>query len=391
MGILGGGAGLVDVGLLRQVLGGVVVRDHRAHGLQSFVGDAGGVGSDVGDQTLTALAGDFHALVELLGDLHGLLGGEAQLAAGLLLEVRGGEGCGGELAALALLDDGHAERRVPAGVHHGLGLLLVVQLGLVAAEAGEASADLRLADGEGRGDGPVLLGHEDIDLLLAVADHLRGHRLHAACAQALLHLAPEQRADLVADQAIQHASGLLGVDQIHVDGAGALHRRLHGLGRDLVEFDAAGRGLVDAQDVRQMPGDCLTLAVRVSREVDLGGAAGLLADAVENLAATADGDVFRLEAVFHVYADLRLGHVAHVPLRGFDLVTPAQKFADGLGLCGRFDDNELVCHVFPPLWLNPARDFLRDPNLSGSKIRAVHAARHFYYYSPKFQHCQVGI
>ena len=103
-----------------------------------------------------------------------------------------------------------------------------------------------------------------------------------------------------------------------------------------------------------MPGDCFALAVRVSCEVDFGGAAGLLADAVENLAAAADGDVFRLEAVFNVYADLRLGHVAHVPLRGFNLVTPAQKLADGLGLCGRFDDNELVCHVFPPLWLNPA-------------------------------------
>ena len=63
-----------------------------------------------------------------------------------------------------------------------------------------------------------------------------------------------------------------------------------------------------------MPGDGLAFAVRVRREIDFGGAAGLLADAVENFAAAADGDIFRLEAVFNVYADLRLGHVAHVPL-----------------------------------------------------------------------------
>ena len=93
-----------------------------------------------------------------------------------------------------------------------------------------------------------------------------------------------------------------------------LHGGLHGLGSDLVEFDAAGRVLGDAQNVRQMPGDGLALAIRVGGQVDLGGALRLLANAVQDLAAAANGDVFRLKTVFHVHADLRLWHIAHVPL-----------------------------------------------------------------------------
>ena len=97
MGVLRALAGLVGVGLFGQVVLAVgAPAIDAAHGLNRLVRDAGGVGTDVRDQTLRALAGQLHAFVELLGDLHGFLGGEAQLARGLLLEVGGGKGRSGD-------------------------------------------------------------------------------------------------------------------------------------------------------------------------------------------------------------------------------------------------------------------------------------------------------
>ena len=91
-----------------------------------------------------------------------------------------------------------------------------------------------------------------------------------------------------------------------------------------------------------MPGDSLALAVRVGGEVNLRGVLGLLADAGQDVAPAADGDVFQGEIIVHIHADLRLGQVAHMALRGLDLVALAKEFADGARLGGRFHNNELL-------------------------------------------------
>ncbi len=269
VGVLGGLAGLEGVGLLGQVVRPVAFEDQRAHGVHSLVGDAGGVRADVGHQALAALAGDLHALVELLGDLHGLLGGEAQLAAGLLLEVGGGEGRGGHAAALALLDLAHGVAGILQAGDDAVGLGAGLKLHLLVPDAHEAGLHRGVVDGEHGVKGPVFLGDECLDLGLPVADDLGSDGLHAPGAQPLLDLLPEDGADLVAHQPVQHAPGLLGVDQIHIDLPGVLHRGLDGLGGHLVKLDAAGGVLGDAQHVGQVPGDGLALAVRVGREIDL--------------------------------------------------------------------------------------------------------------------------
>ena len=56
-----------------------------------------------------------------------------------------------------------------------------------------------------------------LDLQLAVADEAQGDGLHAAGGEPLGDLLPEQRAELVADQAIEDPARLLGVDAIHID------------------------------------------------------------------------------------------------------------------------------------------------------------------------------
>ena len=82
-----------------------------------------------------------------------------------------------------------------------------------------------------------------------------------------------------------------------------------------MKFYAARGGGIDAQNVRQVPGYGFALAIRVGREVNGLGSLGFLADAREDLSAPANGDVFGLEIVIYVYADLRFGQIANVPLR----------------------------------------------------------------------------
>ena len=93
--------------------------------------------------------------------------------------------------------------------------LVVDALVVVAVEAGlERRRILAL---QARVEGPVLLGAERLALLLALDDYPQRHRLHASGADAALDLVPQQRADLVADQPIEHAARLLGVEQVVIE------------------------------------------------------------------------------------------------------------------------------------------------------------------------------
>jgi hypothetical protein len=84
--------------------------------------------------------------------------------------------------------------------------------------------------GQRGGDFPVLFGHKSADFAFAFDDQAHGDRLHAPCAERVAspaQLAPQQRADLVADQPIQHAPRLLRVHAVKVNRARALQGALH--------------------------------------------------------------------------------------------------------------------------------------------------------------------
>ena len=70
---------------------------------------------------------------------------------------------------------------------------------------------------EDRLERPVLAGDERRDLALALDDEAHGDGLHAAGRQAAADLAREQRAEGVADQPVDDAPRLLGVDEVLVD------------------------------------------------------------------------------------------------------------------------------------------------------------------------------
>ena len=180
--------------------------------------------------------GQLDAFVELLREHHRLLDREPRRLLQLARDERR------RRVALALLGRDRRRRSTSArsrSARIAFDCSSLPTLIVVAALLEQLRFELRrLRPGEPREDVPVLLGHERLDLALAVAHQLQRDRLHAAGAQAAADLVPEQRADLVADQPIEHAARALRRDHLLVDGARVLERLLNGLLGDLVERQA---------------------------------------------------------------------------------------------------------------------------------------------------------
>src|SRR5690606_2491035 len=95
---------------------------------------------------------------------------------------------------------------VPAG-----GDLRAVERDEARVEGPAALAVVGVPAGEGALDVPVGGGAERHPLPLALDDHPGGDRLDAPGGDAGADLAPEQRGDLVPDEAVEDPAGLLGV------------------------------------------------------------------------------------------------------------------------------------------------------------------------------------
>jgi len=310
-------------------------------GSHRFVRNAQAVGTHIGDQTHGAVACNIHAFVQGLGSAHGAGGRKAQPAGCLLLQGAGDESRSGLLCPLALFQLCHHVLGPFQTLFNGPGLGFVFGQQLLALGIGSQTRRKALvACAEGGVHVPVFVGLEALDLLFAVIDQPHSHALHAACGQAPAHLAPEERAELVAHQTIQHPAGLLGVEQILVNGAGVGHALLHALFGDLVKGDAVGLVGVQPQNVCQMPADSFAFAVRVGRQQHAVCVFGLALELLDELFLAFDADVLRSIAVLHIDAQLRRGQVADMAHACGDFVVIAQIFADGLRLGRRLHDNQ---------------------------------------------------
>ncbi len=262
----------------------VALRDRLSARVDGLFGEVGGVGAHVGDVAV---------LVEALRHAHGVARRKAELAAGLLLERRGGERRGGCAGRFPFLHRRHAPRSLAGSACQSSGILGRQQrdvaarldalfqppgVGVEVAPARDAHAgDVReraleavLVLGEQRGEVVVRRGHEPHPVALAQHEQPHGDALHPPGRKPGRDLAPQQRADGVSDQAVEHAARLLGIDQVLVDRACALERVLDGAFGDLVEHHALD-GHLRLKQVDQVPPDRLTFAVFVRRDVELVG------------------------------------------------------------------------------------------------------------------------
>ena len=368
--------GLVDARLLRHLILAVQPRGDLAYLLHRFRRQRHRVGAHVGDQSHAAFA-DVLSLVQLLRETHGAPGVEAELAGRLLLQRRGGEGRSRIAAALLAIDREHAQLAAAIGGRAGRrpdGALDLARLLFV----GEAelldllAAILQQLQRKGLRavrpltlDGPVLLRQERADLLLALADHAQRRALHAARRQPAAHLLPQQRREVEADEIIERAPRLLGIDELERQPARLPDRRTDGVARDLVEHHAVHVLAVEiaarAQDLLQVPGDRLALAIRVGGQIQRLRLAQRARDCLDVALVLLEHLVLHGKAVIGIDRAL-LGHqVTHVPVGGEHVEVAAQILLYRLGLGGRFDYDQIVCHD------------LRGPSLSGRCSGALNA------------------
>ena len=209
-------------------------------------------------------------------------------------------------------------------------------------------------------DAPPARGDEGQAGALALDEEPHGHRLDPAGAEAGLDLAPEHRGDVVAEESVDDAPGLLGAHEVHVHIPSLGQGVFDGAPGDLVE-DQAPHGDLGLEDLQEVPGDGLALAILIGCEVELRGLREQGLELLDLLAPALGQDVERLEAVLDIHRrarpllppvgirDLRgaLRQIAHVPDRGLDGVVIPEELGDGAGLGGGLDDDEGLAHGAP--------------------------------------------
>ena len=282
---------------------------------------------------------------------------EAELAARLLLQGRGGEGRIGIAPRRPRLDIGDGEGRRLQRLLEGFRVGArpdVEALDLLPVGADEARLEgLRPRRRERRHQRPVFAGDEFFDLELAVADEPQRDRLHAPRRLRPRQLAPQHRRQREADEIVERAAGEIGVDQRLVDLAGMLHRLRHRLLGDGVEDDPFDLLVLDGpflpQRLEDMPGDRLALAVGVGGENQLVGALDGGRDAVQTLLRLGIDFPKHVEIVLGIDRSVLGRKVPHMPERSKNLIATAEISVDRLGLGGGFDDDYV--HEIPLLFV----------------------------------------
>ena len=378
MGLLGILAGGITDRLGRHVFLAVLGGDQVAHRLHRLFRDAEAVGSHVGDEPDRPGTVDIDAFVEFLSHFHGALASEPHPDRGLLLERARLEWRIGLVELLGLIDPrDDVIRRGQfvadlASVDLGTGGELVT---VVFGQRCLEPVGLRLGPGRAdrRGDFPELLRDEGANLAFAVDDQPHGHRLDPARAQVPRHLAPEQRAELIADEAIEEPACLLGVDHVHVHRPDLAECILHGAFGDFVESDASHPIIAEFESLLQVPGDGLALAVGVGRQIDDVGPGRLALQVAHGVFLGRYDFIGGRITVLHIQSELPLGKVANMAHACLDDVLGAEELVDRLGLLGALDDHQgAVSHCREEA---PRRHPLWDVSFCSSEHDGVFVAR----------------
>ena len=184
-------------------------------------------------------------------------------------------------------------------------------------------------------DRPILLGLKRINLALPITDQAHGDGLDASCGQPLAHLAPKERRQLVADDAVEHPPSLLRIHLLHVDRTRVLHCLLDGGLCDLMKDDPTVLLRIDIEDMCQMPCDRLSLAVRIACQIDLVCIFCVFFERTDEIPLAAHIDVLRCKFILDINAELTLRQIAQMPHGGSHDIVLSEMTFDGLCLCRR--------------------------------------------------------
>ena len=342
VGILGTGFGFEGMEASIVVGSTIPAFDKAFRRSHSLVAEPQGVGTHIGDQTQGAFPFHIHAFIQLLGNGHGALGGHVQLPGSLLLQGRGGKRrrCG----ALLLRPLHTLHRKLLTGdvSNDGIHLCLVFQLDFlgIAVIPGSKGTGL-LHQGQIHVQRPILLGLEGSDFVFPVHHQPGGYGLNSAGRQAPANLLPQQRGQLIAYDSIQNPPGLLGIHQGIVNPPGVLNGLADNILGNFVKSNPVGFLLRQLQKLLQVPGDGLSLPVRVGCQVDGFRLGGAFAQIRNHIRLILQGKVVGSKVPVNIHAHGALGQVPQVAHAGLHHIVRPQIFSNGFRLGRRLHNHKI--------------------------------------------------
>ena len=277
-----------------------------------FVRDAHGVGTHIGDERHRAAIAEFKAFIEALGNVHRALGGIAEALVGGLLERGRDERRHGRAAAFLFFNGGNREWRALHRLFERVGGFGIGDDRLLPSFPArhERRRDAAFKD---RLEQPIFFGHESLPFLFAFDDEAQGHGLDASGGDAAFDVFPEERGDLVSHEAVEHAAGLLGVEQVDVEVARVIQRLMYGTGGDFVELDTLDVRIFVLQELGDVPRDGFPFAVGVGGEEDGVHLGSRIAQGLHDLFLALDDFVFRgVKIVGFIHADVVFGRRSRI-------------------------------------------------------------------------------
>ncbi|CCX44481.1 flagellar basal body rod protein [Prevotella sp. CAG:1031] len=189
---------------------------------------------------------------------------------------------------------------------------------------------------------PVGFGLEVFDFGLALAYQTHRNALDATGAEGRFDFFPENGRKLEADDAVEHAARLLGVDAVEIDCARILQRFVDCLRGNLVEYDAPRCGRVKSEHLSKMPGYGLTLAVFIARKPDRLCLLCGFAQVADNVFLVFGNLVDGFEISLLVDRDVAFAQIAYMAYAGHYLEIFSEETLDSLGLLRRLYNYQVL-------------------------------------------------
>ena len=187
-----------------------------------------------------------------------------------------------------------------------------------------------------RFDRPVLLGFKRFYFQFPLHDHAQCGALDTTCGKTATDFFPQQGGEFEADQIIQGAACLLGIDERLRKQTWVLNGFSDGPLGDLMEHHAIHRLVFQQvsffQKFIEMPRNGLSFAVRVGCQIDCIGFLGCIGYSLNMFEVFLDDFILHEKIMIGIDSAF-LGHkIAHMTIGGVDFKVFAQIFFNSLGL-----------------------------------------------------------